>query len=151
MVLIIDAEARGDRSDWERFIKRHLTDISRSDPDLCMTYAIHLSRTGRYSSVIKWSEYALENKQKWSGSDHVSKVNALHKLRAKAASKLWKAANEELVRERNAANEKAEERTRGNAMNYAKEWLDYARASGQSTADALGLCVSAAGHQEFCK
>jgi hypothetical protein len=150
-VLMIDAEARGDRGDWERLVSRHLSQISYSDPDLCLSYSIQLSRTGRYSSVIKWSEAALENKQKWSGSTYIQKVNALYKLRAKAASKLWRAADEQLVKERNAANERDEQRTRGNAMNFAKEWLDYARASGQSTADALALCVSAANTQEFCK
>ena len=56
-----------------------------------------------------------------------------------------------LVGERNPVNEKTEERTRGNAMNFAKEWLDYARAANQSTADALALCVSAAHHQDFCQ
>ena len=91
------------------------------------------------------------NKSKWSGAAYVQKVNGLYKLRAKAATQLWRAADEELVRERNPGNEKAAERTRGAAMNYAKEWLDYARASGQSTADALALCVSAANTQEFCK
>jgi hypothetical protein len=150
-VLMIDAEARGDRTEWERLVSRHLNEISRSDPDLCMAYSIHLNRRGSYQSVIKWTEYSLENKQKWSGSSYVKKVNALYKLRAKAASKLWRAADEELVRERNPGNEKAAERTRGSAMNYAKEWLDYARASGQSTADALALCVSAAHTQDFCK
>ena len=32
---------------------------------------------------------------------------------------------------------------RGQAKNFAKEWLDYARASGQSTKGAMSLCVSA--------
>jgi hypothetical protein len=150
-VLLVDAEARGDRADWERLVSRHLIEINDEDPDLCFSYSIHLSRTGSYASVIKWSETALQNKHKWSGSTYIQKVNALYKLRAKAASKLWRAADEQLVKERNAANERDEQRTRGNAMNFAKEWLDYARASGQSTADALALCVSAANAQEFCK
>ena len=76
-VLIIDAEYRGDRADWERLVKRHLNEISRSDPDLCLSYAHYLSSTKRYTSVIKWSEYALENKQKWSGNAYVKKVNSL--------------------------------------------------------------------------
>jgi hypothetical protein len=40
----LDAEARGDKAEWQRLMKRHLEDIDRSDPNLCLKYAMFLSR-----------------------------------------------------------------------------------------------------------
>ena len=151
LVLMADAEARQDKGDWERIIKRHLQDIDRSDPNLCFKYAIHLSRSGRYTSVIRWSDYALENKQQWSGATYKRNVYMLYKLRAQAANNLWQSAEKKFVEERSDANEAAAARWRDTTKNYAREWLDYARASSQSTKGPLGLCVSAAGSAEFCQ
>lgn len=152
-VLIMDAEARGDQGDWERLMQRHLQNIDRSDPNLCFRYAIHLSRggVGRASSVIKWSDYALENKQQWSGATYQKNVYALYKLRAQAANKLWQSAEAKYVDDRNEENEATANRYRDLTKNYAREWLDYARASSQSTKGPLSLCVSAAGGAEFCQ
>ncbi len=152
-LLIMDAEARGDRADWERLMKRHLQDIDRSDPNLCFKYAIHLSRGGpsRAHGVIKWADYALENKQSWSGNTYKKNVNALYKLRAQAANKLWQSAEAKYVEDRTDENEASAQRYRDMTKNYAREWLDYARASGQSTKGPLSLCVSAAGSTEFCE
>ena len=152
-VLISDAEARGDRSDWERLMKRHLEDIDRSDPNLCFTYAIHLSRggVGRAHGVIRWADYALENKQQWSGSTYKKNVYGLYKLRAKAANKLWQASETKYVEDRSDENESKAKKYRDLTKNYGREWLDYARASSQSTKSPLSLCVSAAGSTEFCE
>lgn len=151
-VLIFDAEARGDRSDWERLMKRHLEDIDRSDPNLCMKYAIHLSRGGvaRANGVIRWADYALENKQQWSGPSYTKNVYSLYKLRAQGAHKLWESAEAKFVAERNDENEAAAAKYRGVAKDYAREWLDYARASSSDIKDPLALCVSASGNKEFC-
>ena len=152
-VLISDAEARGDRSDWERLMKRHLEDIDRSDPNLCFTYAIHLSRggAGRSHGVIRWADYALENKQQWSGTTYKKNVYAIYKLRARAANKLWQAAEAKYVEDRSDSNESAAKKYRDMTKNYGREWLDYARASSQSTKSPLSLCVSAAGSTSFCE
>ncbi|MCK6507329.1 hypothetical protein L6R53_28820, partial [Myxococcota bacterium] len=151
-VLIADAEARRDQGEWERLMKRHLENIDRSDPNLCFKYALHLSRGGasRASGVIRWADYALENKQQWQGAAYTKNVNGLLKIRAQAANKLWEAAEAKLVDDRSDENEAASERYRGQTKDYAREWLDYARASGQDTAAAMALCVSAAGNKEFC-
>lgn len=151
-VLINDAQARGDKADWERLMKRHLEDIDRSDPNLCLTYAIHLSRggVGRSYGVIRWSDYALENKQQWSGATYKKNVYGLYKLRAVAANRLWQDAEAKFVAERNDENEKKAAKLRGQAMDFAREWLDYAKASGKDTKQPLSMCVSAAGNKEFC-
>lgn len=152
-VLLMDAEARGDRTSWARLMKRHLEDIDRSDPDLCFKYAYYLSKRGasRAHGVIRWSEYALENKAVWSGSTYTSRVYALLKLRAEAASRVWQGAEASYVENRTDKNKERAERYRGITKDYAREWLDYARASGQNTKNALALCISAAGNREFCE
>lgn len=152
-VLISDAQARGDKADWEKLMKRHLEDIDRSDPNLCFTYAIHLSRggAGRAQGVIRWSEYALENKQQWSGSTYTKNVYNLYKLRAQAANALWQDAEQKFVAERDDEKEAAAKKYRGMAKDFSREWLDYAKASAQSTTAPLALCVSAAGNKDFCE
>ncbi len=151
-VLIADAEARRDQGDWERLMKRHLENIDRSDPNMCFKYALHLSRggAGRATGVIRWADYALENKQQWQGAAYTKNVSGLYKIRAQAANKLWQSAEQALVEDRNDENEAKAERYRGTTKDYAREWLDYARASGQETSAAMALCVSAAGSKEFC-
>jgi hypothetical protein len=134
-------------------MKRHLEDIDRSDPNLCMKYAVHLSRggVGRAHGVIRWADYALENKQVWSGATYTKNVDSLYKLRAQAANRLWQDAEAKFVAERNEANEGAAAKYRGTAKDYAREWLDYARASGGDIKQPMALCVSAAGSKEFCE
>ena len=152
-VLIADAEARGDRGDWEVLMKRHLEDIDRSDPNLCFKYAIHLysGGAGRAHGVIRWSDYALENKSQWSGPTYTKNVYSLLKLRAQAANKLWQSAESAFVEDRSDENEANSTRYRGMTKDYAREWLDYARASGEDSRNPLSLCVSAAGSREFCE
>ena len=91
LVLLADAEARQDQKDWSRLMKRHLEHIDRSDPNMCFKYAAYLSRKGAGSAygVIRWADYALENKQKWSGNTYKKYVYGLYRLRAQAANKLW--------------------------------------------------------------
>ena len=48
-------------------------------------------------------------------------------------------------------NEAKAEKYRNLTKNYGREWLDYARASAQSTKSPLSLCVSAAGSTDFCE
>lgn len=155
-VLLANAEASGNKKEWERIMRRHLEEIDRSDPNLCFKYALHLSRggVGPAWGVIKWSDYALENKTMWSGTTYKTRVYSLYQLKAEAATKLWGDANSKLVeagggnREELAANE---EKLRGMAKDFSREWLDYARASGQDTKKPMSLCVSAAGSKKYCE
>ncbi len=152
-ILLSDSEARGDKTEWQRLMKRHLEDIDRSDPNLCLKYAMFLSRggTGDAWGVIRWSNYALENKQAWSGATYTKYVFQLHRLRAQAATRLWQDAEKEFVTSRAPDVEAEATKRRGVAKDYAREWLDYARASGQETKDPSNLCVSAAGNAAFCE
>ena len=155
-VLLSNAEASGNKKEWERLMRRHLEEIDRSDPNLCFKYALHLSRggVGRAWGTIKWADYALENKTQWSGTTYKTRVYSLYQLKAEASMKLWQDANNKLVeaggdnRDELAANE---EKLRGMAKDYAREWLDYARASGQDTKKPMSLCVSAAGSKKYCE
>ena len=152
-LLIANADAKGDKSEWERLLKRHLEDIDRSDPDMCFRYALQLSRggAGRAMAVIKWADYALENKSKWSGSNYKTRVFNLHKLRSEAMNKLWQEAESTYTTNRTDENEQRAARYRGQAKDMSKEWLDYARSSQQDTKAALALCVSSAGNRAFCE
>lgn len=151
-VLLSDAKQRGDKADWERLAKRHLEKIDRSDPDMCLLYAIHLHRkgVGKSTQVIKWSDYALENKAQWSGALHTRNVYNLHKLKSQAASRLWSRAEKKFVSDRNEKNESAATKYRSMAKQYSRAWLDYAKASGKDTSQPRAACVSASGNTEFC-
>ena len=152
-VLIMDAETKGNRSKWESLMKRHLEEIDRSDPDLCFKYAIFLSRkgVGRAHGVIRWSDYALENKATWTGGTFVSRVYSLFKLKAEAANRVWQSAEEAYVADRSDENEGKAQKYRDLTKVYSREWLDYARASSQDTKNAMALCVSAAGNRSYCE
>ena len=93
----------------------------------------------------------MENKQAWNGSSYKRNVFTLYKLRAQAANRQWQRADKKFVSDRSDATEAAAAKARGTVKDYAREWLDYARASGQSTKAPLALCVSAAGSAEFCQ
>jgi hypothetical protein len=153
-LMITNAEAKGDKTEWERLMKRHLEDIDRSDPDLCFKYALHLSRggVGRAQGVIRWADYSLENKSKWSGTTYKTRVNNLYKLRAEAANKLWQDAEKTYMEtDHSDENEAKAAKYRGQAKDYSREWLDYAKASEQDTKTAMALCVSSSGNRAFCE
>ncbi len=153
-VLIANAEGKGDKVEWERLVKRHLEDIDRSDPDMCFKYATQLSRggTGRASGVIRWADYALENKQRWSGTTYTKRVYTLYRLKTEAANKIWTEAEEVYAtKEHTEENEAKAAKWRGMTKDFAREWLDYAKASDQDTKSALAICVSAAGNRAFCE
>ena len=45
-VLMANAWAKGDKATWEKLIKRHLTDVDASDPDLAYKYSDFLAKKG---------------------------------------------------------------------------------------------------------
>ena len=154
-LLLVNSESAGDQAEWARLMARHLEDIDRSDPDLCFRYAVYLFRTGDIENVeesVRWTDYALENKQVWEGGDEfVRKVNSLLKLRAEASAKLWKNAEEQYAREATGDLEGMTREYRGQAKDHAREWLDYARAAGLEFDRAYNMCVSAAGTEALCR
>ena len=152
-VLIANAEGKGDKVEWERLVKRHLEDVDRSDPDMCFKYATQLSRggTGRAPGVIRWADYALENKQRWSGTTYTKRVTDLYRLKTEAANKLWtEADNNYATKDHTEENGAKAEKWRGQTKDFAREWLDFAKASGQETKNAVAICVSASGNSAFC-
>ena len=152
-LLIVNAEVKADVGAWERLVQRHLQDIDRSDPDLCMRYAIHLHKQGPElgEDAIRWADVALENKQVWAGDEHVKKVAGLYRLRAEAAHKLWSAAEAAYRSDGSPDSDRAAREHRGAAMNFSREWLDYTRASGKPSEAALQLCRTAAGTDDYCR
>jgi len=152
-LLIVDAEARKDWESWETLVQRHLEDIDRSDPDLCFRYAVFLHKQGGLEmaeEAIRWAGVALENKQVWETGDFQKKVNGLHRLRAEAAHKLWVDAETQYTKDPSPETDRMTRDYRGMAKSYTREWLDYARASGQRTEKAYQMCLSAAGAEMFC-
>ncbi len=152
-LLIVDAESRKDLAEWERFVQRHLEDIDRSDPDLCMRYAVHLHKSGGVDlaeDAIRWSGYALENKHVWETKDYVKKVSGLHRLRAEAAHRLWVDAERIYASEPNPETDRMTREYRGMAKSYSREWLDFVRAAGLETERAYQMCLTASGAEMFC-
>jgi hypothetical protein len=151
-VLMVNAEGRGDMAEWMTLAARHLEVVDRSDPDLCFRYALLLAR-GEVEDAevaLRWADYALENKHVWQGPAYKQRVYALLGLRADLAARLWLDAEQTYVEDRSDEAEALASRWRGGAKDFAREWLDYARVSGQATAQPGVLCRSAAGNDGFC-
>ena len=154
-ILINNAKQAKKYSQWENHVKRHLEKLDRSDANLLYGISVFLYRKKKYSDTIKWSERALEQKATFSaGSDYKKKVYQLYQLRTMAANKLWQINDKKTVKLEDDAErekfEKASEKYKGKTKNFAREWLDYARASGQSQSAPMQICVSAA-DKGFCQ
>lgn len=152
-LLMADAYARGDRASWSALVKHHLDEIDQSDPDLAYKYALYLSKTlpGTARQVLRWSDVAAQNKSKWEGDTHVTRVNGLHRLKATAAASLW--ASSEQVHLADPSDETAAKvgTYRNLAKVEAREWLEYASSAGKDPRPALQLCQSAAGTDDYCE
>jgi hypothetical protein len=137
---------------WERRAKHHLEKIDGSDPDLCLLYARRLARKGpaQATTVIYWSDRALERRAVWTHDTYVSRVNTLYKLRAAASQSMWKATSDELTTGPSDAVREREEHHRNNTKVYAREWLEYAQATGKDASKARALCNMAAGTSDYC-
>lgn len=151
-MLLVNADAKGDVAEWTRLAARHLEDFDRSDPDLCFKFSLVLARGPIEDAelVLKWSDYALENKHNWDGPTYMSRVYNLLRLKAETAVRLWHDAEDDFIEERTEENELEAEKWRGVAKDYAREWLDYARSSAQPADRPFVLCESAAGNSAFC-
>ncbi|MDP2305789.1 MAG: caspase family protein [Pseudomonadota bacterium] len=151
-MLMIDADAKSDLVEWTRLAARHLEDFDRSDPDLCFKFALVLSRGEIEDAelVLRWADYALENKHIWEGPTYMSRVYNLLRLRAETSVRMWHDAEADFIDERSEENAGAAERYRGLAKDCSREWVDYARTSAQPVDRAVALCESASGNAAFC-
>ncbi len=137
----------------EVLLGRHLEEIDRSDPDLCFKYAVKLARKDidRAEEAIRWAGYALENKQEWTKATYKRRLFDLYKLRAETSNRLWTHWDAVYVEDRAAESQGNSEGWRNQTKQYAREWLDYAKASDQRVLRARNLCIAAAGTSDFCE
>ena len=152
-VLMMDAEARRDGDRMEVLLGRHLQEIDRSDPDLCFKYAVKLARkdVSHAEEAIRWAGYALENKQEWTKATYKRRLFDLYKLRAETSNRLWTHWDATYVADREAESQGKSEAWRNQTKQFAREWLDYAKASEQRVLRARNLCIAAAGTSDFCE
>ncbi|MBW1878548.1 MAG: hypothetical protein JRI25_00810 [Deltaproteobacteria bacterium] len=150
-VLIANAHS-SDRSEWAGLVARHLEEVDQSDPDMSYAYAKYLLDQGpaRADEAIHWADIAMERRQEWVGETFKSRVYALYKMRALAAQKVWTAAEKRHSEAPTDQTSGAAEDARGRVKTFAREWYDYANASGKDTTRAMDLCVSAAGTEAYC-
>lgn len=153
-VLVADAYAKAKMHRWEAAMRRHLTDIDRSDADLCYIFARHLARQGPDRSIetIRWTELALANKGKWEGQLRRDRVYALMRLRAIAAQQRWYQAEKHYLQDPSRTRQDLAIKWRNRTKTYAREWLDYSLSDEVDLDSQLAfqICFSAAGTQDFC-
>lgn len=153
-VLVADAYAKGKMHRWEAAMRRHLTDIDRSDADLCYIFARYLARQGpdRSAETIRWAELALVNKGKWAGRLRIERVYALMRLRAIAAQQRWYQAEKHFLEDPSHNRQSAASRWRNRTKTLAREWLDYSVNPEVKMEPSLAfqICFSAAGTKDFC-
>lgn len=152
-VLMADAWAKNQPHRWEAAVRRHLTEIDRSDADLCYLFSRYLSRQGAESAAetIRWADLALENAEQWDGDVHTKRVFELYRIKAIAAQTKWYE-REQAVTLNGTQKALIDEASawRNTTKTLAREWLAFASASGQDEDAAEKLCVSAAGTKDYC-
>jgi hypothetical protein len=152
-VLMADAYAKKNDDRWEAIVRRHLTDIDRSDPDLCYKFSIFMSKKGPKSAdeVMKWADVALENKHIWDGPQYVKRVSSLYKIKAVSALKKWQWMEEEFLKTPSEDLGGGKEDARNQAKTLAREWLGYLKSASLDQDKAMQVCVMAAGTDQFCQ
>jgi len=152
-VLMADAWAKADHHRWEGVVRRHLEEITRSDPDLCYKFALYLSKKGpAYADETqKWADVALSNKTMWSGGLFSARVYSLLRLKTLASFKKWQSLEKKSADAPNPALKEEMGDTRNQTKTMAREWLEYANSAGKDITVAFQICTSAAGSSEFCE
>lgn len=152
-VLLKDAWAKGDEHRWEAIALRHVTEINRSDPDMCYKLASYLVYRGpeRMDEAMKWADTALENRSQWEGEEYVKRVYTLYKYKTMAAEKKWQHLEMEYAAKRSEDLANQALQARNDTKTAAREWLDYARESGRDDTLPKQFCVASAGTAEFCR
>lgn len=153
-VLMADAWVKKEPGRWEGAVRRHLSDIDRSDADLLFIFARYLAKQGpdRAVETLKWADLALQNASQWDGEVYTERVYDLYRLKAIAAQQKWYSLEQMYL-----ANDQRKELMnqagdwRNATKNYAREWLQYAYNTDMETDTAVRLCVSAAGFADYCQ
>jgi len=152
LVVMKDAWAKRDLHRWEGIVRRHLSEIDRSDPSMCYIFAKHLSKKGPdyMQEAIKWADIALENRAVWEGDEFVDRVFNLRKMKAVSAHKEWRWLAEKYTLDPTEELDQLQQTARNRTKTLAREWLDYAREADRDITNAHQLCISAAGTDGFC-
>ena len=153
-VLMKDAYAKGDEHRWGFVAKRHLEEIDRSDPDLCYKYTKYLlgKPVESMDESMRWADVALENRSRWTGDMHVSRVYNLYKFKTLAAQKQWMHFEEEALKDMaSAVLQTSKDDARNLTKTLAREWLEYAKQSGRDTTAPMQLCMQASGTANYCE
>lgn len=153
LLLIANANGRGDKDEWEALVLRHLREIDWSDPDICYAYATHLARKGpgRAEAVIRWSDAALENRPHWEGDTFNSRVYGLYKLRAAAANTLFRQSERRDERLQTDESFTAAQQAQERLQAYSREWLKVARLLGKNAETPLQLCLEVSQSVDLCE
>ncbi len=153
IVLMYDAWSKGDEHRWEGVTRRHLNEIDRSNPDLCFKFAYFLSKqnASKMDEAMMWADVALENRARWEGDLHMKRVYALHKIKTNASQRKWTWLEEEYIKSPTEDLLGEIEETRNQTKTLAREWLEYARQSGQDETVPYQVCRSAAGTDGYCE
>jgi hypothetical protein len=154
-VLMADAWAKKLPHRWEAAMRRHLTEIDRSDADLCFIYARHLTKGGveRVRDTIRWSETALQNaRRQWSGEILTKRMYALHRMRSLAAQQKWHDVEQQfLINTADRFLLDRASRWRNITKSLAREWLEHSVSANLQQTAPFQVCVSAAGTEDYCK
>jgi len=151
-ILMADAYVKEELHRWEGIVHRHLTEIDRSDPDLCYLYARHLAGLGEDSllEAIRWAGIALESAVNWQGSDRVLRMQHLHRIQTVGAHRMW-------LKSEASYQERGEPRAREAAGFWrsqtkalSREWIDFSTVTQGDIGLPYNLCFSAAGNVDYC-
>lgn len=138
--MLVDAAARckkGDCRDYEREQPVFLDLVTQSDAEMVFGWASHLAAKGRHTEARKWASVALENKSQWTGSTHISRVDALMAIQTRAINKLWIASPRD-------------DDLRNTVRSEAAAWANYRGQVGRSTKEPMDICISAAASADLC-
>ena len=65
-VLIVHAYARGNHAEYERLMRRHLTELHTTDAEVAYLYARHLwSKGDATDEVLHWARVAMDSRRRW--------------------------------------------------------------------------------------
>jgi|GEM_PF-2366012 len=150
-VLLVNAQAAKNDTDFMRLAERHLKDFTQADADICYAYALKLKRRGRYSEAIRWAERALENRDRFDDRYASQWTSNLLQIRADSAYADWEKKDKKYLETRSPMDKIQGDKAQSLAKTFAKEWYDFAKESGINVAKAKSRCTSAAGTTSFCQ
>jgi hypothetical protein len=152
-ILMADAYVKDETHRWEGIVHRHLTEIDRSDPDLCYLYARYLAGLGEESllEAIRWAGIALESAVNWQGPERVPRMQHLHRIQTVGAHLMW-LKSEAFYQERGEPSAReAAGFWRSQTKALSREWIDFATVTQGEKGLPYNLCFSAAGNVDYCR